>query len=131
MKLLLTVVFALSSLSALAAMNEIECRGQVGEKSFLLEIEEPFPRDRQTRDARLTITEEGAMTTHRYWITNIRTWSMNRTRFSGAGLTLDFDHWPDSRPRWGRTYDRSSLRVRELGNQEVRNVSCQYLGMNF
>jgi hypothetical protein len=129
MKLLLVLALTLGSLSALA-MNEIECRGQLENKSFLFEIEEAFPRGTITRNARLYITEDGAMSMYPHWINHIRTWSMNRTRFTGNSVTLEFDHWPDARPRWGRIYNNSTLRVRELGNREIRNVSCQYLGMN-
>jgi hypothetical protein len=130
MKLILAFALTLSSISAMASFTEVECSGKLDDKSFMLEIEEPFPRGSILREVRLHVTEDGSMTTHRYRIHYTRSWSIYRTIFSGPGINFEFEHWPDYRPQWGRSYQNSRLVADKLG-KEARNLTCQYLGMNF
>lgn len=124
MKLVTIFLLILSSMTASAAWNEVECNGRLDEKSIRLEIEESFPNDSYFKRAVLIVSENGAETSRTYTVSR-RNFGLNRWEYSGAGLRLDVDLWPDRFPRWGWSYDGTLLSA-SLGNQYIRGFRCQF-----
>lgn len=124
MKIFLSTLIMILSFSSFAAWNEVECAGKFEGKSLRLEIEQSFPNDSHFKRAELTVTENGADSHHSYTVSR-RTFGFNRFEYSGAGLRLDVDLWPDQRPRWGRSYEGTLLSV-ELGNKYIRGLRCRF-----
>lgn len=112
------------SLTASAAWNEVECSGKLEGKVIRLEIEQSFPNGSHFKRAELTISENGANETHRFTVGR-RNFGLNRIQYSGAGLRLEVDLWPDQQPRWGRRYD-GTLLSSVLGNKYIRGFRCQF-----
>lgn len=124
MKLITILSLLISSFSASAAWNEVECRGKLDGKTIRLNIEQSFPNDTHFKRAELIITESGADDTHILTVGR-RSFGFNRLEYFGAGLRLDVDLWPDQHPRWGRNYD-GTLLSSALGNKYIRGFRCQF-----
>jgi hypothetical protein len=123
--LVLTFVLVLSS-SAFASFNEVECEVKTAASSLYLEIEQPFPTSSVFKRATLTSTDvNGVDTSYDYTLTSRSPRGFNSLSYSGDGLTLEVDLWPDQRPQWGRNY-RSTLKASEIGSNEIQNVSCTF-----
>lgn len=121
-----TAIFlALMSFSAFASFNEVECEGKSGDKEIYFEVEQPFPSNSVFKRATLTITENGSDSESRYTVTSRDTRGFNTIRYTGAGVTLEVNHWPDNAPRWGRNY-RSTLRIDKVENYSTLNVECSF-----
>jgi len=123
--LVLTFIMILSS-SAFASFNEVECEVSTATSSLFLEVEQPFPTSSVFKRATLTSTDtSGVETNFNYTLTTRGSRGFNRLTYSGAGLNLEVDLWPDQRPQWGRNY-RSTLRATDIGNNEIQNVNCTF-----
>ena len=121
--LVLTFIMILSS-SAFASFNEVECEVSTATSSLFLEVEQPFPTSSVFKRATLTSTDTSGVETYfNYTLTTRGSRGFNRLTYSGAGLNLEVDLWPDQRPQWGRNY-RSTLRATDIGNNEIQNVNC-------
>jgi hypothetical protein len=124
MKIFFTVALMAFSLSSFAFWNEIECDAVVDRKTIRVEVEQSFPTGSYFKRAMITITENGAQEIHDFNVTS-RRWGMNQIQYSGAGLRLEVDFWPDQAPRWGRDY-RGQLRTNFIGNNSMTNVQCTF-----
>lgn len=123
--LVLTFILVLSS-NAFASFNEVECEVKTATNSLFVEVEQPFPTSSVFKRATLTATDvNGVDTSFDYTVTTRGTRGFNTLTYSGAGLTLEVDLWPDQRPQWGRNY-RSTLRSSDIGNSVIRNVNCTF-----
>jgi hypothetical protein len=121
----LTFILVISS-NAFASFNEVECEVKTATSELFLEVEQPFPANSVFKRATLTSTDaNGVDTSFNYTLTTRGTRGFNTLTYSGAGLNLEVDLWPDQRPQWGRNY-RSILRATEVGNSEIRNVNCTF-----
>jgi hypothetical protein len=120
--LLLTFV----STSAFASINDFECRfnGENGE-DILIEVERSYSPGMK----RVNVNVTGDNTYDQYnYFTNARLNQMNRIEYFGAGMDLEIDLWPDSRPRMGRMYS-SEFRSFDVNNgRPFYNIYCQYTG---
>jgi hypothetical protein len=121
---LLFLLLLIFSFNAQAYINEVECSGNHQTKEITLEIERPFPSGSSMRNAMLAIVEDGELQTHRYHVFVPFGRSTNRLTYNGAGLRLEVDLWPDSSPRWGRTY-RSTVTSSEIGRKTVP-LNCRF-----
>lgn len=119
---LLALVTLLFSLSVQAGWNEAECTGNIGTLSVRFDVEMPFPRNSSFRRALLVVHENGQETSYDYYVT-VRRLGPQQLVYSGAGLSLNIDIWPDNRPRWGWDY-RSLLRSTQFN--VPLNVSCSF-----
>lgn len=124
MKLMTFLFMMIFSISSFAAWNEVECMGKSDGKTIRVEIEQSFPNDSHFKRAELTITENGADVNHSYTVSR-RRFGFNRIDYTGAGLRLEVDLWPDQRPHWGMRYD-GALLSSALGNKYIRGFSCQF-----
>lgn len=124
MKLMTMILMMIFSISSFAAWNEVECEGKVDDKIVRVEIEQSFPNGSHFKRAELTITTDGANETHNYTVSR-RSFGFNRIVYTGAGLRLEVDLWPDQRPRWGMRYD-GALLSSVLGNQYIRGFRCHF-----
>jgi hypothetical protein len=98
MKIIFFVIMALVSFSASAAFTEVECTGQANTGIVNVSVDEGFPPG-SFRRATVSCTNE-----NRAFFVSSRGSFGNRVRYEGAGLQLEVDFWPDTRPQWGRTY---------------------------
>lgn len=121
----LTFILVISS-NAFASFNEVECEVKTATSELFLEVEQPFPANSVFKRATLTSTDaNGVDTSFNYTLTTRGARGFNTLTYSGAGLNLEVNLWPDQRPQWGRIY-RSTLRATEVGNSEIRNVDCTF-----
>lgn len=125
MKKSIALALCLLSSSAFAFINEVECTVVQGSRGVLLEIEQPFPANSVFKQALMTVIENGAEKEFNYSVVSRRSGGMNRLQYTGGGIRLEVDLWPDTTPRWGRNY-RSTLSSSDLGNGSISNVDCQF-----
>jgi hypothetical protein len=124
MKVTFLLALLISSYSALAAFNEVECEGHTQGKFISVEVEEAFPRGSVFRRAQVYITEQGAQTRHDFNVTARPFRGFNRVRYDGPGINLEVDFWPDQMPRWGWTY-RGTFSSAQLGNRMI-SLNCRF-----
>lgn len=125
MKKFIATALCMLSFSAMASFNDVECSATTNGKEVYLEIESAFPPSSVFRRALLTVTENGADKESYYTVTSRYSRGFNSLSFSGAGLRLEIDTWPDSQPRWGRDY-RATLNATETGAATISNVVCRF-----
>lgn len=125
MKFFLTALIALSSISAFASWNEVECSGKIDNKEIFVEVEQPFPAGSDFRNAIVNVTEDGNTTSTRTNVHLRRPTNFNTIRYWGGNLDLEVDIWPDRAPRWGRDY-RGMARISSLSNQYIRGLNCRF-----
>lgn len=125
MKKSLVLALCLMSSSVFAFINEVECTAKQNNKEIFFEIEQPFPTGSVFKRALLTVTEDGADKEFNYTVTSRRSMGFNSITYTGGGIHLDVDMWPDSTPRWGRNY-RATLRSSDLQNANLSNVECNF-----
>jgi hypothetical protein len=128
MKLIIISVLFSLSLPAFAQLNEVECEGTYGAKEFILELQQPFPRTSPFYYTLLTVTDtaNGTEATYEYTLNAPRrNRGFSKLRYTGAGMTLEIDTWPDHSPRWGRNY-LSTLISSDLDNRFIQNVNCRF-----
>jgi hypothetical protein len=126
MKLILTLVLLISSVSSFASWNEVECTGRIDNKKFEIEIERPFPNGSYFKRAQLTVSEDGANQTFNYTVTTRAHRGLSRVRFDAPKMELEVDFWPHPIPQWGYTY-RGTFRSSDLGNQYIQGLNCRFL----
>ena len=125
MKKSMALALCLLSSSAFAFINEVECTATQGTKEVMLEIEQPFPASSIFKQALMTVTENGEEKEFNYSVVSRRSGGINTLQYSGGGIRLEVDLWPDNSPRWGRNY-RSTLSSSDLGNRSISNVECNF-----
>jgi hypothetical protein len=125
MKKSIALALCLLSSSAFAFINEVECTATQGTKEIFLEIERPFPSSSIFKQALITVTENGAEKEYNYAVVARRGGGINKLQYTGGGIRLEVDLWPDNSPRWGRNY-RSTLISSDLGNSTISNVDCNF-----
>lgn len=125
MKTFLTIALALSSLTAFASWNEVECTGTYKNKEILVEVEQPFPSGSDFRRAQISVTEDGNTKVERTTVSLRRPTNYTTVRYWGAGLDLEVDTWPDRAPRWGRDY-RGVVRSSIIDNTYIRGLNCNF-----
>ncbi len=125
MKHFLTAAIFLLSFSAFAQFNEVECEGKTDGKDFVFEVEEPFPSNMVFKSAKLIVNEaNNEESVFDYNVTSRRTRGFNYITYTGGGVRLEVDLWPDSSPRWASTY-RSVINSSDLANKNI-TVSCRF-----
>jgi hypothetical protein len=120
MRKLFFVFALLSSMSAFAFMNDVECDGRMNNGDLIrVEIERNFGGG--MRDARVTIFGDRGTnpTEERFFVYNARRFGTSIDFTGSQGFRLSVDVWPDQTPRWGRTY-------RGEYNRSVRNMTCRF-----
>ena len=123
MKKSLLLALCLMSSSVFANFNEVECKVTRNDQEIFLEIEQSFPPSSSFKNAVMTVTEAGADKVYNYTVMARRSMGFNRIQYTGGGLRLEVDTWPDNQPRWGRYY-RSTLVSSDLQNATISNVEC-------
>lgn len=129
MKLMTTIALLLLSVSAFAAFNEIECDGNSGVKNVYLEIEQSFPTNNVFKRMVLAVSGNGAQENFQYTVTSRRYNGFNNIVYQGSALRLEVDLWPDTNPRWGRSY-RAALISSDLNNGASAVMNCQFPNAN-
>lgn len=125
MKKSMILALCLMSTSVFASFNEVECTVTQGTKEIFLEIEQSFPPSSVFKRALLTVTEAGADKEFNYTVTARRSGGFNTIQYTGGGIRLEVNTWPDNSPRWGRNY-RSTLTSSDLANTTISNVDCTF-----
>lgn len=122
----LVFLLAFATSSAFAAINDFECRfsGENGE-DVLVEVERSY----SPGSKRISVTVNTDSTVDEYdYFTFARMNQMNRIEYSGAGMDLEIDLWPDQRPRYGRFYTSEFRSFDVSGGRTFYNVRCQFTG---
>lgn len=125
MKKSLLLALCLMSSSVFASFNEVECTVTHNNQEIFLEIEQSFPSSSVFKRALMTVTEAGAEKEFNYTVIARRSAGFNTIQYSGGGIRLEVNTWPDNTPRWGRNY-RSTLVSSDLQNTNISNVECQF-----
>ena len=129
MKLMTTIAFFLISISAFAGFNEIECQGNSGVANVYLEIEQPFPTNNVFKRMMLAVSSNGTQQNFQYTVSSRRYNGFNTILYQGGALRLEVDLWPDTNPRWGRSY-RAALNSSDLNNGAAAVLNCQFPNAN-
>lgn len=125
MKFVILMALSMFSFSAMAFLNEVECEATKNGKTVYLEIEQPFPQGSSFRNANMEVMSDEGDKTFRYNVTYRRfSGGFNSITYTGAGLRLEVDLWPDSAPRWGRTY-RGTISSSDLEERYIQ-AECRY-----
>ena len=123
MKNSMILALCLMSTSVFANFNEVECTVTRNNQEIFLEIEQSFPPSSVFKRAVMTVTEAGAEKEFNYSVMARVSRGFNTISYTGGGLRLEVNTWPDNTPRWGRYY-RSTLSSSDLGNANIPNVEC-------
>lgn len=125
MKLLAILVTLLMSFSTMAYFNEVECNARNDGQELYLEVEQPFPSNSVFRRAVMTITKDGGRRTEYHNVSPRRSGGLNRIQYFGPGLRMEIDLWPDTYPRWGRTY-RAQIWSAGPGTEYFPFINCSF-----
>jgi hypothetical protein len=102
MKLIFAALLSLLSLSALAALTEVECTGRDALTTITTAVEEGFPPGSFSR-AYVRVDGPNGSQLRNFTVMSRGSFG-NRVRYEASGLSLEVDFWPDARPQWARTY---------------------------
>jgi hypothetical protein len=126
MKKLFVFICVMFSLNALAFMPEVECEYRQNGKIIFIEIEQPFPNSSHFRKAKTTLVVENKETVDESTVTARMPRGFKEINYVGSGLNMTVDLWPDSIPRWGRTYRATVHSSAILGNERIRDIECRF-----
>mgnify|MGYP000873756306 CR=1 FL=1 len=121
MKNLWTALLMLTTLSAHAFVNEVECNGNLNGSRVDLEVERAWGGMRPAR-----LIDWGQRGTNseieNFMVRNVRALA-GRLQYNGdKGFFLEVDLWPDRVPAWGRTY-RASFMTQDRARG---NLFCRF-----
>ena len=119
MKILL-LVFTLSTF-AFAGFNDFECEFNTRSGgSVMVEVEQSFGGG----SSRINVITDSDR--RDYWVSRRYNRGLNEIEFFGGGIRLEIDLWPDTVPRWGRTY-RADFNSWDIDNNvSYYNINCRY-----
>lgn len=124
MKTFIFSLFFTLSLPALA-WNELECDGFYAGGSLRFEVQQSFPRDSYFKQARMW-SRFGGSNDVRYFTLSSRTLpGLGKVEYSGPGIRVEVDHWPDQTPRWGWSY-RGTLQSNLNGTFRTASLTCRF-----
>lgn len=126
MKKILCLSLLTLSVSAFAFVPEVECELRQPERTILIEIEQPFPNSSIYRHAKVTVVKDGKESVEESTVTARMPRGFKEINYTGIDLNLNVDLWPDSIPRWGRTYKGTVYSSTILGNQRIYDLECRY-----
>ncbi len=126
MKKILILGLASLSLNALAYIPEVECESRVDGKILFVEIEQPFPSSSHFRQAKTTLIVDGKGSVEEFSVTARMPRGFKEVNYIGSGLNMTVNLWPDSIPRWGRTYRATIYSSNVLGNQRLNDIKCRF-----
>lgn len=126
MKKLLLLALGLVSFSAFAFMPEVECEHRLDGKIIFIEIEQPFPNTSHFRNSKITLVVDNKETVDESTVTARMPRGFKEVNYIGSGLNMTVNLWPDSTPRWGRTYRATVYSSTILGNQPIRDIECRF-----
>ena len=77
----------------------------------------------------LEVSGLGTRDTFQYNVTSGRFSDFNQIIYRAPGLSLEVDLWPDSNPRWGRSYS-ATLNSTDLNNEALVLLECHFPNAN-
>tara|TARA_B100001971_G_C18268036_1_gene596482 strand:+ start:52395 stop:52787 length:393 start_codon:yes stop_codon:yes gene_type:complete len=113
------------SVNANAAFNDFECEFTTrDQKSVELNVESQFGGGMRT--VNMSVRDDDGTDTFRYYVSTRYDRSFKKIEYFGGGIRLEIDLWPDTNPRYGRTY-RAQYSSWDLGsNSNYFNILCRY-----
>lgn len=126
MKKILLLTLTAFSASAFAFMPEVECEYREQDKIVFVEIEQPFPNTSIQRQAKVTLVVDGKEKVEESTVMARMPRGFKEVNYTGSGLNMTVNLWPDSIPRWGRTYRATIYSSTILGNLRLNNMECRY-----
>lgn len=119
------VILGLLSSFSFAAFNDFECEFTTNDsQSVSIEIERQ--RGAGLRRASVEVDNDGTTDTFNYYVSSRYDRAFNEIRYFGGGMDLEIDLWPDTTPKWGRSY-RAQFRSWDIGNNTNNyNILCRY-----
>lgn len=123
MKLTLFLVFLTSFVHA--AFNDFECELRTyDQKNVEINVESQFGSGMRT--VRMLVSSDNGVDTFNYYVTSRYNRGFNEIEYFGGGMRLEIDLWPDTAPRWGRSY-RAEFSSMDLdSNSRYSNILCRY-----
>jgi hypothetical protein len=125
MKKTLLIILFLSSFSAFASFNEVECEGSAGVQRIFVEIEQPFPTTSSFRHVQVTVLANNTQENYSNVVNLNRYNGFSIINYQGAGFRLSLDLWPDGQPRWGRIYS-ASLISSDINGGIASTLYCKF-----
>ena len=126
MKFFLLISVMLYTQFSLAGWNEVECYGDKGDKSFVLEVEMGFA-GQYLKKATLLIKDknQNPIKEMGYFVSTYFNPNFNQITYRAPQLRADVDIWPDRLPRWGWSY-RAILDIRTNEESYLVNLKCEF-----
>ncbi len=126
MKTILAMIIMSLSASAFAFMTEVECELILRDKTVIVEIEQPFPETSIYRQAKVIVVKDGVESSEESTVSARMSLGIKEINYFGSKLNMNVNLWPDSRPRWGRTYQGTIYSSDIAGNERISNMECRF-----